>query len=200
MARPGIVILGKARGRKKESLQFFARVSVASLLWHAASEPRPIIIVVTRDAPEGVPDAHRAKGRLVALGIPEESVVARSWSNCTLLEARAVRVLVRAHDLGELTVLTHPYHRRRAQRFFDEVVPSARVVAVEPGFVEKLPASPRRDEASAHVARSMPTGVDLRREQVVEAMLSALHEVDPRGRVERWLAGRVRPLASVRPG
>jgi len=187
------VVLGKARGRKKASLQFFARVSVASLLWHAAGEPRPIIAIVTRDAPEGVPDALRAKDKLVALGVREESILARPWSNCTLLEARAVAVLARAHDLGELTVLTHPYHRRRAQRFFDEVGPNALVVAVDAGLVAALPASAQREAVRARVARSMPAGLDLLRERSVEAILSALHRVDPRGRIERWLAQRVRP-------
>ncbi len=198
-ARPGIVILGKARGRKKESLQLLARAGVAALLWHRAPAPRPLTLIVSRDAPEATPDAFRAAARLRELGVPADFVVARAWSNCTLIEARAVRVLARVHGLGALTVLTHPYHAERAQKIFDEVLVDARVTAVKPSLVRGL-----ADVSTAHdaprvlrdVEGSMPRGFDLMREQLVESVLSGLHRVDSRGCVERLLAARARPAAS----
>lgn len=154
-----------------------------------------MILIVARDAPDPIPDAQKAARRLEALGVPRDRILARAWSSCTVVEARAVRVLARAHGLGDLTILTHPYHRPRAARIFAEVLSDARVVAVEPPLLARreLPAELR--SVPDAVRRSMPLGADLLRERLVEAVLWTLHTVDPRGRIERWLAARVRPGA-----
>ncbi len=191
--RPAIVVLGKARGRRRESLQLLARTAVAAALWHAAVAPKPVVAVGARDAPGGVPDAQRVARRLAELGVPSERILARSWSNCTLLEARAVRVLARAHGLGGVTVVTHPYHRARAQRLFAEVLGDVEVRAVEPALVRALPPRACARDLEEQVAASMPGGLDLAREQVIEFVLGVLHRIDPRGRVERGLAPLVRP-------
>lgn len=191
--RDGIVVLGKARGRKAESLQLLARTAVAAALWHEAREPRPAVLVVTRDAPEAMPDAYRVARRLEELGVPRERILARAWSNCTMIEARAVRVLARAHGLGRLTVLTHPYHRPRAEQIFREVVSEVDFLEVEPSLFDACSVPPDLAFVPAEVKRSMPRGVDLLRERLIEAVLSVLHVVDPRGRIERGLAAWVRP-------
>lgn len=192
--RPAIVILGKARGRKPESTQLLARAAAATALWHVARE-RPFVLMVARDAPDGTPDAARVAARLEALGVPRERILARAWSNCTMIEARAVRVLVRRYGLAPVTVITHPYHRRRAERLFREVLPDVRVVALRPSVIRALAVPPQLDFVVNEVAGSMPRGFDLARETLVEAVLSALHRVDRRGKFERWLADQVRPQA-----
>lgn len=188
-----IVILGKAQGRKSENRQLLARVSAAALLWHAAEPPRPSVVMVARDEVDGVPDVDRAAAVLQGLGVPSEFVLTRPWSNCTLIEVRAVRVLARARGWRTLTLLTHPYHRARAQRLLDEVLPGSSVEAVAPGFAGGSdPSADLRSVVDQRIAASMPRGLDLARELLVESILSALHVVDPRGRIERGLARRVR--------
>ncbi len=154
-----------------------------------------MVLVVARDAPDPIPDAQKAARRLEALGVPRDRILARAWSSCTVVEARAVRVLARAHGLGDLTILTHPYHRPRAARIFGEVLAEARVVAVEPPLLAPRELPPELRCVSDELRCSMPHGTDLLRERLVEALLFALHAADPRGRVERWLAARLRPGA-----
>ena len=79
MGRRGIVILGKARGRCKESLQLMGRSGLAGLLWHLHPEPKPLILIVSRDAPEISPDALRvARFLSEEMQIPSPSVLART--------------------------------------------------------------------------------------------------------------------------
>lgn len=154
-----------------------------------------MVLIVARDAPDPIPDVQKVARRLEALGVPPDRILARAWSNCTVVEARAVRVLARAHGLSDLTILTHPYHRRRAAKIFAEVLAEARVVAVEPSLLGRRDLPAHLGSVPDAVRHSMPAGVDLLREHLVEAALSTLHAVDPRGRIERWLAVRVRPGA-----
>ena len=193
-----VVILGKAQGRKRENRQLRARAVAAALLWHASSEPRPALAMVARDVADGLTDAERVKRCLAEFDVPPEAVVTRTWSNCTILEVRALRVLARAHGWGRLTVLTHPYHRARAQVLFDEVFGAgvARVLAVAPDLQVGEGVSPALlARARAEIAGSMPRGFDLLRETLVEWALSGLHRIDPRGRFERALATRIRPAS-----
>ena len=200
--REGIVILGKARGRRPESDQLLARAAVAAQLWHTAPEPRPYLLIVTRDQPGERPDALRIASLLADdYEIPVQSILARIWSNCTILETRAVRVLTRAHGISRLRILTHPYHAKRAQILFHEVLPDARVVPIDPAATETLletkgVPSEALGRDLRNIARSMPRGFDLRRERTIEWLLTKLHAIDPRGVFERSLAGYIRPEVS----
>ena len=200
MGRRGIVILGKARGRRKESLQLMGRSGLAGLLWHLHPKPKLLILIVSRDAPEIPPDALRvARFLSEEMQIPASSVLARTWASCTLVEARAVRVLARAHSIVAFDVLTHPYHCARVQRLFEEVLTDVRVIPVEPAGVASLVAEGDlgliKKQVATLVERSMPQGLDLLRERVAERVLRALHCLDPRGRVERLGAALIRPGA-----
>jgi uncharacterized SAM-binding protein YcdF (DUF218 family) len=193
------VILGKIRRWRGESLQLMARTAVAAALWHATEEPRPLVLMVASDAPDVPPDADRVAARLASLGVPSASIRTRRWSNCTLLEARSVRVLARREGLESFTVLTHPYHRPRAQRIFGEVLSRAEVRAVEPRMARDLARRAGPGDLVGEVAASMPGRFDAFRETIVEWILRGLHRIDPRGRIERSLVRLLRtPVVRLR--
>jgi hypothetical protein len=197
--RPAVVILGKVRRLQRNHSQLDARVATAAALWHAASAPRPWILYVASDVHgrEQVPDGLVVRRKLVdELGVAAADFVFRPWSNCTLVEARAVRVLARALALGPITALTHPYHAPRARRILTAAIPTARVLPVWPETVAAL-SLPGLDLARI-VARSMPGPAELARERAVEGVLACLHAVDPRGRLERRIASAVRAAAPRR--
>lgn len=196
--RPAVAILGKVQRIVRDPSQLDARVATAAALWHSASE-KPWILYVASDVhgPEQTPDGLGVRRRLVDdLGVDRDDVVYRPWSNCTVVEARALRVLARALSLGAITALTHPYHAPRARRILSAALPRVEVVAVRPESVAAL-ALPGLDLGEL-VARSMPNRADRAREAAVEAVLGVVGAIDPRGRLERRLARAVRTAAPRR--
>jgi hypothetical protein len=115
-----------------------------------------------------------------------------------VVEVRAVRVLRRAHGLDRLLVITHGYHARRTRAYFDEIGLDVDIVLPTRQSLVGLPGTlPARlhDRCGAALTRAEPSAADLGRERLIELVLSALHRVDRRGRVERWLAARLRGQA-----
>jgi hypothetical protein len=125
-------------------------------------------------------------------GIPEDSLLLREKSNCTLLEVRMVRALARTHGFDQILALTHPYHARRAQRYFEEVLPDVCVVPVSLESLARLspplPPNELLDKVRPMIETSEPNKWQLAREHVVEGLLNRIHLLDPRGRLERRLA------------
>ena len=129
-------------------------------------------------------------------------IVLRARSNCTLIELRAAGVMTRAHRLGQLTAITHPYHSARSRRLLSAVYPPAEVLTVRPSAVRELEI-PRSHSSlfsglGELIDASMMRGLDLARERSIEWLLTHIHHFDPRGRFERRLASALRPRAQRR--
>jgi hypothetical protein len=125
-------------------------------------------------------------------GIPVDSLLLREKSNCTLVEVRMVRVLARTHGFERILAVTHPYHARRAQQYFEEVLPDVCIVPVSFESLRELtpPGQPSEflQELSPMIEASQPGRWQLAREHIVEGLLNRIHLLDPRGRLERRLA------------
>jgi hypothetical protein len=191
--------MGKTQGTRAENRQLRARVAVAAALWHAACEPKPYVFFVAADVNGRLRtrDADVVESALTGeFGIPARCVLTRSRSSCTLIEVRAARVLGRIHGVHHVVAVTHPYHAPRVRRYLAEVLPGTSVVEVHPGVLGalELPSgcSEMFRELPALIRDSMPARTDLLRERIVEWLMTRLHAVDPRGRVERRLAKLVR--------
>jgi uncharacterized SAM-binding protein YcdF (DUF218 family) len=149
-------------------------------------------------AGDGKPDAVTVRELLTGrYRVPDAAVVTRRVSNCTLREARGLRDLCAERGTPRLTAVTHAYHAARTARYLDEALPGrARVVPV----TERSLAALRLPEAAGPlfaglpelIRRSRPRGPDAWREAMVEAAMTLLHALDRGGRVEIFLADRVR--------
>ena len=200
-----IHVVAKRQGSKKENLQLAARVATAAVLWHCAPGPKPIISYVANDVhgPEKKPDAHVVRRLLTErFRVPEDRLYIRIKANCTLLEVRKVCALNKIHGPGRIAALTHTYHAGRAQRYFNEVLPNVSVLSVGPDLLDHISNRYGRTgffhEAIDMVKKARPDRRDLARERVVEWMLNRIHTLDPRGRLERSLADRLRPVPDTR--
>ena len=204
-APSGILIMGKRQGTKAVNKQLWGRIAMAAALWYSAPYPKPYILFVASDVPRAAarPDAETVKLMLVnTFGISADYVIARRASNCTLIEVRVARILRRVYNLEYIFAVTHLYHAPRTQRYLDEVLPNAFVIPVHPAILSEIKFPPEQTELwikiQDYVADSLPGPFDLRREQVIEGLLSLTHTVGPRGKLERLLARVLRP--TVRTG
>lgn len=193
-----IMMMGKRQGTKQENLQLHGRIAMAAALWYAAPQPKPYLMFTAFDHSNGVFDADIVKSRLTELyQIPHDYLVLRRKSNCTVIEVRAVRAIQRAYTLAHIFAVTHLYHAARVQRYFDEVL--AETVSVLPAHVDifdeivvPLGADELFADLRATILASQPTRVDNSRELAIEWILSHLHNLDKRGRIERVLANLLR--------
>ena len=197
-----ILIMGKRQGTKKENKQLRGRIAMAVALWYSAPQPKPYIIFVASDihGPLPTPDVQVVKSMLAEkFEIPNDYLILRQRTNCTLLEVRVTRALSRAYGLAQIFVLTHLYHAPRAQRYFNEALSNAAVIPVHPDILSEItfPAeySDLLPQLQAMIDASMPGWFDNSREYIVEGLLNLAHTLDPRGRFERWLARVLRPTA-----
>ncbi len=197
-----LLVMGKRQGTKKENTQLWGRVALAAALWYSSPHPKPYILFVASDVhgPSHTPDAQVVKKMLVEkFGISADYVMLRPVSNCTLVEVRAVRVLGKIYKLKHIFAISHPYHIKRAQRYFDEVLANVQLIPVHPDILAQIRLPAEYSELFAEITElievSTPTGFDSFREYFVEGLLNLAHTLDPRGRFERRLARLLRPGA-----
>ncbi|MCB0212062.1 MAG: YdcF family protein [Anaerolineae bacterium] len=196
----GILIMGKRQGTKKENKQLHGRIAMAAALWYSAPQPKPYLMFVASDihSRKRIPDVDSVKKTLVEeFGIPDDFLILRQKSNCTLLEVRSVRAINRAYDFARIFVITHLYHAHRAQIYFNEVLPDAMVIPVHPDILTEIAFPPGGEALLNHlrtiIETSQPQHFDLLREHCVEWMLMQAHRLDNRGRLERRLTRVLRP-------
>lgn len=198
----GILIMGKRQGTKKENKQLYGRITLAAALWYSAPQPKPYLMFVASDihGPRQTPDTSLVKSTLInEFDIPADFLIMRQKSNCTLIEVRAVRAINRVYKFARVFAITHLYHAYRAQIYFNEVLPNAIVMPAHPEILNEITFPPEGEELlkqiRAVVQASLPTRLDLVREQLIESILMQAHRLDPRGRLERRLAKILRPGA-----
>ena len=197
-----ILIMAKRQAGRVQNKPLLGRIALAAALWHHTPDPKPLILYVASDS-HGQPqvaDAQIVRSLLTeGLGIPVDSLLLREKSNCTLVEVRMVRVLARTHGFDRILAVTHPYHARRAQQYFEEVLPDVCVVPVSVESLTRL-SPPRQPSDLLHQLRPMieisqPGRWQSVREHIVEGLLNRIHPLDPRGRLERRLARILRKAA-----
>jgi hypothetical protein len=197
-ATAAIAILGKSQGTKPHNWQLEARIALGAALWHASGEPRPLVLYV---AAHDVPAVRSAL--LGRWGIPPDRLVTRRISNCTFVEARALRDLCVESGAAKLLAVTHPYHAARTRAYLREVLPEATVVPAHERALAgiELPAEEeaRFADLSTILRRSQPDPLDEARERMVEAALRVVHAFDRSGTVERGLANFARPRPPRHP-
>lgn len=198
----GILMMGKRQGTKQENKQLWGRVAMAAILWYSAPNPKPSLLFVAADrhGAQHIPDAVQVKSILVEdFSIPADYVISRQISNCTLIEARAVRVLRHSYGLGHIFAVTHLYHAQRTRRYLEEVLSDVSVIPVHPAILTEIKFPPEYmdvwPELEKMVYDSLPGRFDLAREYVIEWFLTTGHTFDPRGKFERMLVKILRPKA-----
>lgn len=198
----GILIMGKRQGTKKENKQLYGRIALTAALWYSAPQPKPYLMFVASDihGPHRTPDTSIVKSTLIKdFGIPADFLIMRQKSNCTLIEVRAVRTINRVYNFARIFAITHLYHAYRAQVYFNEVLPNALVMPAHPEILNEITFPPEGEDLfkqiRAVVQASLPTRLDLIREQLIEGLLMQAHRLDRRGRLERRLAKILRPGA-----
>ena len=194
-----ILIMGKRQGTKKTNKQLWGRIALAAALWYSAPHPKPYIAFVASDVhgPANTPDTEIVKRLLTdKFDIPADYLILRQKSNCTLIEVRVVRTLVRAYRLTHIFMVTHLYHAPRTQKYSDEVLSNASVIPVHPDILTEITFPEEHEDLLPEITRlieeSQPGWLDLIRETLVEWLLSLAHKGDSRGRIERGLARRLR--------
>jgi hypothetical protein len=199
---PGILIMGKRQGTKKENKQLRGRAAMAAALWYSAPQPKPYLIFVASDihGPNRTPDAEVVKYLLTeGFGIPADFLIFRQKTNCTLLEVRAAKAISRVYRLSHIFAVTHLYHAPRTQRYINEVLKDASVIPVHLDILEEIafPAEAQDllKELQAIIEASLPNSLDVLREHLIEWFLERAHGLDRRGRFERHLARILRPGA-----
>ena len=199
-----IVIMGKAAPSASEHHELQGRIAMAAALWYSAPQPKPYIAYVATDrhGPNRRPDAALVKEMLrERFNIPADYIMTRRHSNCTVIEMRAIRVLARHYRLTHLFIVTHLYHAARTQAYANEVWPNADVIPVHPAILDEISFpvmyEDRAPEIAELVKRSQPSLFGRLKEGLVEWLLTVLHSLDRRGRVERWLAKRFRTAPPV---
>jgi hypothetical protein len=192
-----ILIMGKRQGTKRENKQLLGRVAMAAALWYRSPYPKPYIMFVAADKAHELADAEVVKTLLTnQFMIPGDYLILREKTNCTLLEVRLIRVLSHIYKLTHIFAVTHLYHAPRAQRYFNEVVTHVSVIPVHPEVWQPLSELAEEmlffNELQRIMRDSLPTPLDNLRETLIEIMLGYLHFFDRQGRVERWLARKIR--------
>ena len=197
-----LLIMGKRQGTKRANKQLWGRTAMAAALWHSAPFPKPYIAFVASDVHgrERKADAEVVKEMLIKqFEVPADFLIVRQRSNCTLIEVRATRAIVRAYRLTHIFLITHLYHAPRAQRYANEVLANGLVIPAHLDVLNEVTFHPEqealRQEIVTLVEASQPNWLDRLREMTIEWLLNRAHSVDPRGRLERRLARLLRPLS-----
>jgi uncharacterized SAM-binding protein YcdF (DUF218 family) len=189
-----VLVMGK-QVRRRENVQLQGRAAVAAAVWHSLGDPELAVVHVAADThgPVGTPDGTVLRALLTGrYRLPDEVVITREWSRCTVAEVRALRVLARARGIGRVLAVTHGYHARRVAAYLAEAGLAAEVLTPDVATLARFPLPAEVADlgplVADAVARATPGPLDLVRERANEALLTRLHRLDPRGRVERILA------------
>lgn len=198
-ADAAILIMGKAHGTKRANHQLHGRVAMAAAIWHCLGARRLSVFFLAADShgPSGTPDGVVVERLLTTqYRVPPDCVHLRRWSLCTVTEVCGMRILARARGYRTILAITHGYHARRARAYFAQVGVAVEMVRPELSSLHALPLpadQPDLCRAIEHaIIAARPHPLDVAREGCVEALLTLLHRLDSRGRVERWLARRLR--------
>lgn len=193
-----LIILGKRlTSRSVIGSELAARSAAAAWLYHSGLAPRLVCVEGEINRP------HHPAGSAIAAellegwyGVPGTAITARSWSDCTRVEVRGIRVLARAHGWRRLAAITAGYHAWRVQRLYRQVGLEVAVLPCRERALSRLipPADPAlyvEWVVPAIRAARLPATKRLE-EWAKEAVLLALVGLDRQGVVERTLARRLR--------
>ena len=184
--------MGKRPAKHEGPRELEARTALAVLFQQERGKSVGIVCVEGHDLPDSdLSGAEVVRNVAVAANVPDNCIVARSLTNCTVREVAAIRDAL--DDLGAKhpLVITHPYHVRRTRWYLRESGLAATVVGCSATLAMQMFPS---GSAALHglIQRGEVRGLRYGREFVVEIMLTILHFLDRRGRIEMFLADRIR--------
>ena len=187
-----LVVMAKRPARHEGPRELEARAALAVLFWRQKQPSVVLICVEGHDLPDAeISGAEAVRNLALATGVSKDRVVARSLTNCTVREVAAIHGILRGLGATRPLVVTHPYHVRRTRWYLRAAGDEATVVGCSSELVARM--FPMADTLlRGMVERGEVRGLRYAREFVVEILLSLLHFVDRRGRVEMFLADRVR--------
>ncbi len=188
-----IVVMAKKPRRHDGPRELVARAALGALFWHRLPQKAPVICVEGHDLDEpGRSGADVVKDVLLQAGVSDEWIVARALSNCTAREVAAIRAVLQESGRHNPLVITHPYHVRRTKRYFAAAGMPARVVGCSAEFAREEFAGQTGSAWFQLIEHGEIRGPRYVQELLTEAVLSLLHTLDPQGRIERYLADRLR--------
>lgn len=188
-----IAIMGKRPVACRGPVELSARAAFAAICWHHIKRDLPIICVEGFDLPDTphIAGAEVAKQVLIDLRIPEDQIVAVGLTNCTIREVQEIKKLMSRLNRARPLVITHPYHQFRTTMYLKQVGIQAQVLGCSKALASILTHSGTRAYLPM-VKSGEPTKSALVREHFTESLLIALHYIDCHGKIERYLADRIR--------
>jgi uncharacterized SAM-binding protein YcdF (DUF218 family) len=187
-----IVIMAKRPGRREGPRELEARAALGVLFWQSICIPVSIVCVEGRDLPDSnLSGAEVVHDVAVRAGVPNNCVVTRSLTNCTVREMVAIRGVLAELGACHPLVITHPYHVRRTGWYLRESGIVATVVGCSVALANRKFPAPESSLLRL-IERGEARGLSYAREFVVEILLTILHALNHSGRVEMLLADRIR--------
>jgi uncharacterized SAM-binding protein YcdF (DUF218 family) len=115
-----IVVLGAAQYDGRPSPQLAARLDHAVELWNAGVAP--VVMVTGGNRPgDRFTEAEASANYLVDRGVPDSAIMREDQGATTYESLDAAAGLLRAADLGEVVLVTDPYHSLRSRLIAEEM-------------------------------------------------------------------------------
>lgn len=193
-----IIVMGKTYAPGQEPAQLRARAALGVLLWRQSSGELPFACLEGYDHPDKTRSGADVVGQVAQwAGLPVSRLHLRPVANCTALEVEAIRDLLTELQCRAPLVITHPYHLRRVRHYLHSVGVHAQVIGCSPWVAQSLPSATHAPDLLKLIVTGEPALSNQLSEALFETVLYWLHQADPAGHIERWLANRVRGTGTI---
>jgi len=187
-----LVVMGKIHKLGADPVELQARVAFAAcLMLHA---PQNVILATAGGAylPDtDVPVAQIVKQKAMQWGVPEDRIVTQNESNNTIREVKVIQDLLIKYKKKNPVIISHGYHLRRTQIYFQEIGLNVQILACSTNVLNQI-LPDCVSEMHDVIARGQISNFNTIKEYFVETVLSAIHLINPSGRLECWLADSLR--------
>lgn len=115
-----IVVLGAAQYDGTPSHQLAARLDHAAALYAANVAPT-VVVTGGKQAGDRFTEAEASRNYLVARGVPADAILSEEVGTNTYNSLEAASVVLAAHHIGRVVLVTDPYHAERSGLVAKEV-------------------------------------------------------------------------------
>ncbi|MEM9041654.1 MAG: YdcF family protein [Actinomycetota bacterium] len=130
-----IVVMGAAQYDGTPSPQLAARLDHVVELW--PTDVAPLVVVTGGNLPgDRFTEAEASAAYLVERGVPEEAILLEDEGTNSFESLSGVAEILGERDLGEVLIVTDPYHALRSRLIADEVGLDASVSSTDTSVVE----------------------------------------------------------------
>ena len=154
-----IVVMGAAQYDGRPSPQLAARLDHVVDLWPQGYAP---LVVVTGGNQPGdrFTEASASSAYLVERGVPADAILSEDRGSSSYESLASVAELLRERGLGEIMIVTDPYHALRSREIAEEVGLTARVSSTDTSVVTGSDSFGRHLQEAAGVALGRVIGFD----------------------------------------